>query len=744
MSEELDDDIVSVEPPSQEEDDDIVSVSPPQQEASILSRIMSGAKDATNATLEAIPSVIDSLSDKATSALETAHDSSVGYIKGATGGAVDELGGVGGALTEEAMRAMPGLEKLSRGGINLLSKIPGLESMELPDYNPAEVDEQLKKQGFTVPEESFGQKYRGYQQASEQAQKDAEERSRLMFFLSQIGGGMAAGSLMSPALGFSSGAKAKSIFDIARDSGKAKAALELLGRGGSAYVKGLPMNIAESVFTSENQLSGPESNIPGVLSDVVSDSLFSIPAMLGIEAASNLAPAIKSAAKPLTTNVSKKVNKIIDASPVFSGMKHSFNYYGDELGISPRDYEAVKKGVPGIEGGTAWGNLDLKRATKNVDDILKVKGDLGELVDASLTNENAKKIKIDATDIKSDLIAKIDALKKEMPYFDEDRISNNILNTLTSRDYSNMSPRELKDTLDTVKNNIEKLNRITIPSPEMQDTERTLRAFKKQLDEKLKLEVPDYKTAANRYSSFIQTYLEQPISGRYDPTTKGVFYSKLATGKQDAKEAYEKLIRRTGEISQSSADSRSAWSELMKASEKFHAEELDRLAKGKISSVVGIDPDSFAKNLDKNAIDSAVRRSVTKSQEGTSGGKLSILEGLGLAPTGAGNLNMMMQKMGVVRKVIVKSAQKPIIKGPADFARKIYNAPAQSLTNIASKLEANGPFKSLGRSLRESVESGNAYKKNAALFTIMQNPNARVLIDDNDLEDNEYVTDRTR
>lgn len=46
--------------------------------------------------------------------------------------------------------------------------------------------------------------------------------------------------------------------------------------------------------------------------------------------------------------------------------------------------------------------------------------------------------------------------------------------------------------------------------------------------------------------------------------------------------------------------------------------------------------------------------------------------------------------------------------------------------------------------MKESVESGDTYKKNAALFTIMQNPNARVLIGEDDLQDEKDVTSKTR
>ena len=70
------------------------------------------------------------------------------------------------------------------------------------------------------------------------------------------------------------------------------------------------------------------------------------------------------------------------------------------------------------------------------------------------------------------------------------------------------------------------------------------------------------------------------------------------------------------------------------------------------------------------------------------------------------------------------------------MGRNIYNAPTETLTGLAQKLENNNVTASLGRALREGLQSGDAQKRNAALFTIMQNPKARVLVDEeNDVEE---------
>jgi hypothetical protein len=67
-----------------------------------------------------------------------------------------------------------------------------------------------------------------------------------------ITGSITGGALLGPLLGLGAGAgKLKSISDIARDSGKAKAAMELLTRGATSYAKATPLIAAEAALTSK-------------------------------------------------------------------------------------------------------------------------------------------------------------------------------------------------------------------------------------------------------------------------------------------------------------------------------------------------------------------------------------------------------------------------------------------------------------------------------------------------------------
>jgi hypothetical protein len=66
------------------------------------------------------------------------------------------------------------------------------------------------------------------------------------------------------------------------------------------------------------------------------------------------------------------------------------------------------------------------------------------------------------------------------------------------------------------------------------------------------------------------------------------------------------------------------------------------------------------------------------------------------------------------------------------YSQKLYTAPREQLDSLANKLSSSRYLAPLGRALKEGVESNDSFKKNAALFSIMQNPYAKLLIDSED------------
>jgi hypothetical protein len=128
--------------------------------------------------------------------------------------------------------------------------------------------------------------------------------------------------------------------------------------------------------------------------------------------------------------------------------------------------------------------------------------------------------------------------------------------------------------------------------------------------------------------------------------------------------------------------------------------------------------------------DASVRRSTRTSQESQAGGEIALKNAIGIGNTGRGALLTGSYLAG-------RAVSAPMTQRVTDLSRRIYRAPAQSLSNLASKLESTDGFGAVGRALREGLENGDSAKRNAALFTIMQNPNSRAFISAEDFPSEE-------
>lgn len=692
MAQELDDDIIDVQAPEiQEEDDDIVDV---QAAPSLLERtfnkIQSGLTP-SDSTLETVGDVAESV-----------QDFSVGGVKGATMGAIDEIGGVLGAGIETGLGAL---------GIG-----------------PAAVDAELEAQGFTVPQESFLDKYRQYQQASEDAVKESEARSPVLSTVGQIGGGIASGMGISALTGIGQAAKgAKTISDIARDSGKAKAALELLKRGGKSYVQSSPLIAAEAALSSEAELLGDQAQPEKVAADVAGGLAFGLPAVLGLQSAAEVAAPVAGRAAQA---VKGKIDDFVDESPLLRQMGIAYEKYGKTLKVNPKSEKAILEGVQNLEGGTPFSLLDTKRAQGIVDKVLKADDELGKLVGQSI--DQSKDLRLDASDITEGIFQEIVEAAQTMPSLTKDANFNSVITKILSRNYKNASPRDIKNAIDDITNTIDRVDAYKYPTPEMEEAPRILRKLRASLDTRLKDEVPLYRDAAERFSQYRRSYMEQPIAGRFNPETDDIFYGSLKKGEKKLIDAYEDLVRSTTADSQASAGTEAKFSKLSEATKKFQESELKRLQEGKIkepmSDLKSLSPDALLKQIKDFADDAAVRRMTRKTQESQAGISATMKGITAVGDTGRGAALSGSYYAGRVM------GSKPV-KGLANISKSIYRAPENTLNQLAQRIENTPGISSLGKALREGLESGDQNKRNAALFTIMQNPNARLLISAEDVED---------
>jgi hypothetical protein len=655
------------------------------------------AASSSAAPIEERPSFLQrmgqSASEMVSPALETAEDFSVGAAQGLSMGTMDELGGMIGAGIET------GLGKLGIG--------------------PAAVDAQLKEQGFQVPEESFLQKYRGYQQASEKAQEESEARSPVANIAGQLVGGMTGGSILGSTLGVGTGAKnIKSITDIAKDSGKSKAALELLARGGKSYAQSLPLMIPELAATSKEQLIGENANPMGVAADVAGGMAFGLPAMLGVQAVSDIA--IPSVSKKIESVGNKISGAFTDESqPRLRQIAKAYKEYGQELGIHPRSHAQDIKAGP-----EAFALRDEKAVNSVLGQLGEADGKLGQEVGNSLktATESGRLVNI-SPDIEA-AGARIAELAETIPELGTSRRSAAAYDKILNRQQQ-LNPLELKTLIDDIDASIGVFKAATNKTPQDASTLSELMRFRSSISQSLKKEVPEYRFAAERFENF-RNVLEQVVSRDRPVEVTNKFYGKLNDAENKLYGSIDDMIKNVQRDDAASQPSRTSFVKFMEALGDFQKKEVSRAAEN--PNIQKVIPDAEqVRKLVLSASDDSVLRSSSRAT--TQGRSLvpDIKEWvIGKAPTSIA------YHAGKLSKSLA-----PQITSGVDVSRKIFKAPEQYLKNLASQLETTPGLSSMGKALTEAIASGNSPKKNAAIFTIMQNPNAKLFINADDLKDEE-------
>jgi hypothetical protein len=652
-----------------------------------------------------------------------AKDFSIGATQGASMGAADEIGG--------------GLAALAEKG---LSYIPGTEANKSKN-----VDEQLQAQGFDVPEESVLDNYRTYQKGSENAFKQAGEDSPIANTLGNIGGSMMTGIAGGKLLGIGDQAKnAKSAFDVLKSQGGGSAALKALkegkslaevakilqagGKTGAAidlgtkgltnYAKAAPAIAAESALTSEGNLD--EGNRGKLLSDVGGSLAFGLPAILGMQGMTDLAAP---AAKEAIQTASQKLDDFAQNRPFLRQLRKSMEY--GEQGINPvAENQQVKLG-PGEEGLI---RRDTSRAQGLMDEITQADTKLGQEVGNSLAKAEARGATID---VAPSLQNTLEAMK-----YSFDNLADIAENTRGRQIFdkikegaTTLSPTDAKFLLDDVDSYISRFGAMRTPGPLVeQKIIPGLQKFRANLAEQIKNEIPEYRLAAERFNQFRKLVPETILSKDIPRDVSGIYMGDLKNPELGMLKNLRDISVGATRGGSSIGPVKESYENMIQGMNKWTGSEAARnqtlLAEGKEALVNPLQrsPEDFAKTIRDYADDAAVRRQQTTVEETRALGKnaISAFTGGGEAPRaialGAANL--------------AGRASKPI----KNLGKYVYNLPAEKLNVAADQMSQNPALKHLGMALKDGLANGDQAKKNAALFSILQNPEARLFFNSDEEE----------
>lgn len=560
----------------------------------------------------------------------------------------------------------------------------GLQGMSLGFADEAIAGVRAGTEAMTGKDKSitdFPELYRQYQRLEQQKLEQAKERSPYAYMAGEVGGGIMSGLATSGA-GLVAGGAPAAVKGLAPRAIKAAQSGAILGG-------------ITGAGTSKGELGSQEQ-----IADVLGSAALGGVLGGGLSAAGDVTKAgVKS--------VGGKMDEFIKDSPLLR-----------QMGL------ARKFGQSGIavNEGEKAGNLISRQQTQDITEIVnkfksardKIGQEIGALVDDASDSGVKVNIKPEYDQIVEDLRQ---ALEKNKLIFGTAE-ADKILNQLKRVTNAELTPSEAK----TLKNQIYDMVG-GIETPELRNP---LTRFQKAIDESLNEAVPGLQELNTKYSTFLSSGPEMLLTKGQPSEFVHKFLSSLKEPDAKIAEATTELLSSLSVPGVKKQESRRIYTELIDKLGEFEKANPGLLTKLGIGK-----PEEFAQEILDKADKFAVFRQVLGYEpHGSPLGNMRDAMATSSSGTGRGKLIGAANLLGRAESAIGKS-------GPAKLSRSIYQAGNDQLNGIADKLQSSGipGLESLGVALRKGLENKNAAMKNAALFTILQNPEARLLISPEDLNE---------
>lgn len=239
------------------------------------------------------------------------------------------------------------------------------------------------------------------------------------------------------------------------------------------------------------------------------------------------------------------------------------------------------------------------------------------------------------------------------------------------------------------------------------------RILNKEIDKGFNSQVPGYSNINKEISSFLQAGKETLI--RYGDSADAHFASLSNTASPQLKveKSIERMLENLRSGKSGALDAQGSLDELIQNLHELPPELVKKL---------GINPDVLRKEIVNHADGIALQK--TMSGPATSG--ISVLG------THLPGKKTIMKAANVAGQAVrfAEPLVSPIASPIAKSGKALYSAGRETLDATAGALaESQVPgLTNLGDALAKGIASGNEAKKNAVLFSIMQNPEARKLL----------------
>lgn len=561
--------------------------------------------------------------------------------------------------------------------------------------------------GDVDPTKDLVSKYREYQKLEEAKQRAAEERSPNAFLGGQIAGGLATALPFAGAgLGASAGKTALS--EILKQGGKATFLKEGAKRAGIAGLEMTPLGAAEGALSSTGDLSSAAGR-EQMARDAGSGAILGGVLGAGFKGAADMVPpALSTSAESFGESITKGAS---DRPYIRQLIK------AREVGEQGLDYGSEAARTKGIPGQTPL----VKRDRIAAEDITKRMYDadeyLGQAVGASLENATTKGIKIPILDNIKRTARSLDDYMHRNPAIDADPQARKAYFEMLNNN-SEVTPLELKSIMNKMDDLLGSLE--GDGSTLANQTRKSVSQFRDGLDDALKNAVPDYKYAANQFSEFRRLVPETMMSGKTPANISGIHMGSMRNQEKKMHESALKMIQgatREGDVGRTGTETLVNLVDGLKKLEQRNPGALRRM---------GFNNADEMEAYIKNQADEAAAYAYSQGTNPQGSALEAVKKGAaGLAMTGRGFGVSVANKYG-------KTFPRKAPSNPAKLSKNMYQSTDDTLRTIAGKLKSVPGLKNFGEALEKGVDRKDVAARNATIFTILQNPEARALLEDDE------------
>ena len=250
--------------------------------------------------------------------------------------------------------------------------------------------------------------------------------------------------------------------------------------------------------------------------------------------------------------------------------------------------------------------------------------------------------------------------------------------------------------------------------------------FRNAIDTRLKQAIPAYKEAARQFDEF-RTMVPETLL-QYGNPQKEVFYGKLKNAEGKLFEKIQDVISRSKQGGSSSIldiNTRKNLEQNLLKLEQTNPTAIKQMGYNSAQEAI----DDLAKKSDIGAL----FKEVSGVEARTSMPKSIQTAALGVAETGRGIIEGVANKAGLA----MGSKSMKAVAAPMQQMNKIFKASDDKLRGLAERMAQSQDklAQNTGEKLLQALDNKGDVSRNAILFTILQNPNLRGQIQEDDVMD---------